>query len=337
LELFSTILKYINSHEIIFSFVLAVTILFVVQLIVGPEKLMRIMLRAMTSFFLPMDSVAEERSDISGLEAKLDSLLAKVDQINSSGENIAEAGHAGPDSDSFPKNDSSLDMERLRFARRERLSGILNGYGIPRGEASDILLQLLLYQLADSAQDPATEIPIKELMAMRTSALENETKWRQKSQFDTVLAQHLGSAASIRRAMLNLFVLVNIILVSSIIFRSADVLSNKEIILGLYVSFATFIVYVYRSSNARALILLAGVEDNKRYHDADKYLEFVGKRGPNERDIEALKILLVNRMEREKNAEHPYELVMKGISNSNILMKGGKIASVQEKVKPGAT
>lgn len=190
----------------------------------------------------------------------------------------------------------------------------------------------MLSRLVDSAKDK-TELPTEKLSEMLYDAVENETRWGQQKRLDTVLSEQLASASSIRRAMLNLFILVNFILIASIILRAEDVLSNKEIILGLYVSFSTFIVYVYRSSNARALILMAGIEDNKRYHDADKYLHLIGRRGPNDRDIEALKILLINRMEREKNSEHPYELVLKGISNSNILMKGGKVSATEIKDK----
>jgi hypothetical protein len=135
--------------------------------------------------------------------------------------------------------------------------------------------------------------------------------------------------------MTNLFVVVNFAVIIAILFKSDQILANKEIVLGLYISFATFMVYVYRSSNARALIIMAGMEDIKRYHDVDKYVCTIGRRGPSERDIDVLKLLTINRMEREKNGEHPYELVLKGISNSNILFKGGKIStsSLKEKDK----
>jgi hypothetical protein len=89
---------------------------------------------------------------------------------------------------------------------------------------------------------------------------------------------------------------------------------------------AAFIVYIYRTSNFRSSVLLALREDAKKYFDAEDYIRRL-KPGasPTDRDVEVLKLLLLNRAEREKMADHPYELVLKGVTNSNIQFKGGKI------------
>ncbi|WP_236492237.1 hypothetical protein, partial [Pseudomonas sp. PA-5-4A] len=113
------------------------------------------------------------------------------------------------------------------------------------------------------------------------------------------------------------------------IFASAT-LTDKAVtgIIGLYISLAAFIVYIYRTSNFRSSVLLALREDAKKYFDADDYIKRL-KAGasPSDRDVEVLKLLLLNRAEREKMADHPYELVLKGVSNSNIQLKGGKMIS----------
>ena len=69
-------------------------------------------------------------------------------------------------------------------------------------------------------------------------------------------------------------------------------------------------------------------EDAKKYFDADEYIQRL-KEGssPTERDVEMVKLLLLNHAEREKQADHPYEVVLKGVTNSNIQLKGGKISS----------
>ncbi|SFM96561.1 hypothetical protein [Rugamonas rubra] len=180
------------------------------------------------------------------------------------------------------------------------------------------------------------DMPIDQLWEMSRKVADEDTRRRQQSDLEASVNQQLGSAASIRRAMLNLFVLFNISLLIVLLFNVSQVLASKEVILGLYVSMATFIVYVYRSSNARVLILLAVKEDLKRYHDAQKYILRFGSKPPTEKDVDVLKLLLLNRVEREGNSEHPYELVLKGISNSNILFKGGKVATSGLKDKPSA-
>jgi hypothetical protein len=144
---------------------------------------------------------------------------------------------------------------------------------------------------------------------------------------EATIEEQMRSAGRIKSVMINLFVIFNIGILLVYLFAAAS-LSDRAItaIIGLYVSLAAFIVYIYRTSNFRSSVLLALREDAKKYFDADEYLRRL-KQGasPSERDVEVLKLLLVNRSEREKLASHPYEVILKGVSNSNIQMKGGKI------------
>jgi hypothetical protein len=139
----------------------------------------------------------------------------------------------------------------------------------------------------------------------------------------------MRSAGRLKTVMINLFVLFNIG-VLLIYFFAGEALSDRAVtaIIGLYVSLAAFIVYIYRTSNFRSSVLLALHEDGKKYYDADEYLKRL-KPGasPTDRDVEVLKLLLLNRSEREKMADHPYELILKGVTNSNIQLKGGKMIS----------
>ena len=145
---------------------------------------------------------------------------------------------------------------------------------------------------------------------------------------DQTVEDQMRSAGRLKAVMINLFVLFNIGVLLVYLFAAAS-LSDRAVsaIIGLYVSLAAFIVYIYRTSNFRSSVLLALREDAKKYCDADAYLHRL-KSGasPTDRDVEVLKLLMINRSEREKMADHPYELVLKGISNSNIQFKGGKIA-----------
>jgi hypothetical protein len=228
---------------------------------------------------------------------------------------------------------SEYERQMLVDLRKLRVEKLLAGIEAPVISNATLLRESIALNLELDLRTPTKETNLKELFELYGKATDEEYRSRQRRGLTDILKSQLASAASIRRAMINLFVLVNMLLVTAIVFRSEQVLSSKEIILGLYISFATFIVYVYRSSNARALILMAGMEDGKRYHDVEKYLAAIGDRSPSEHDIDVLKLLMVNRMERERNSEHPYELVLKGITNSNILMKGGKI-SAESKPNP---
>ena len=153
---------------------------------------------------------------------------------------------------------------------------------------------------------------------------------------EKTIHEQMQSVGRLKAVMINLFVLVNIGILFIYIFSSASLTSQAVSgIVGLYISLAAFIVYIYRTSNFRSAVLLALREDAKKYYDADDYIKRL-KPGssPSERDIEVLKLLLLNRTEREKMAHHPYELILKGVNNSNIQLKGGKMISASKAEKP---
>jgi hypothetical protein len=157
---------------------------------------------------------------------------------------------------------------------------------------------------------------------------------------EKTIQEQMQSVGRLKAVMINLFVMVNIGILLIYIFAGTALTSQAVSgIVGLYISLAAFIVYIYRTSNFRSAVLLALREDAKKYYDADDYIKRL-KPGasPSERDIEVLKLLLLNRTEREKMAHHPYELILKGVNNSNIQLKGGKMISASKAEKaPKAT
>jgi hypothetical protein len=176
--------------------------------------------------------------------------------------------------------------------------------------------------------------PEDTLSAQRERARVSERHERAKI-LEQTIEEQMRSAGRLKAVMINLFVLFNIGVLLVYLFAASN-LSDRAVtaIIGLYVSLAAFIVYIYRTSNFRSSVLLALREDAKKYYDADDYLRRL-KPGasPSERDVEVLKLLMLNRAEREKMADHPYELVLKGISNSNIQFKGGKIIPTSKSAK----
>ncbi|WP_447759293.1 hypothetical protein [Pseudomonas moraviensis] len=157
---------------------------------------------------------------------------------------------------------------------------------------------------------------------------------------ERTIQEQMQSVGRLKAVMINLFVMVNIGILLIYLFAGTALTSQAVSgIVGLYISLAAFIVYIYRTSNFRSAVLLALREDAKKYYDADDYIKRL-KPGasPSDRDIEVLKLLLLNRTEREKMAHHPYELILKGVNNSNIQLKGGKMISASKTEKaPKAT
>jgi hypothetical protein len=205
--------------------------------------------------------------------------------------------------------------------------GGTRGRMTPTG-AARVLLMESLGRAANSAPSVEDAAQIYQRLSDLQDRIDERTALRVTTE------QQLASTSSLKSRMISLFVAFNFGVILALIFSPTAITAGKELILGLYISLATFIVYVYRASNARALVLLAIKEDLKRYHDAEKYLSNLRpKAAPSERDIDILKLLMINRSEREKHSEHPYELALKGITNSTILLKGGKVANVSPRKK----
>jgi hypothetical protein len=177
------------------------------------------------------------------------------------------------------------------------------------------------------------------LLEDRREQLRTSERKDRGSILEKTIQEQMQSVGRLKAVMINLFVLVNIGILLIYIFAGSTLTSQAVSgIVGLYVSLAAFIVYIYRTSNFRSSVLLALREDAKKYYDADDYIRRL-KPGasPSERDIEVLKLLLLNRTEREKMAHHPYELILKGVNNSNIQLKGGKMISASKTEKTPKT
>lgn len=146
--------------------------------------------------------------------------------------------------------------------------------------------------------------------------------------FLKLLEQQLASANATRMVMMNLFVLFNLLLLVFFVFSPGNYTEKGSLtVLGVYVSLSAFIIYIYRASNARSASLLSIKEDDKKLYDVSIFLNRFKKGNTfSNNEVELIKALLVNRLERERGADHPYEVILKGITNSNVLVRGGKIA-----------
>jgi hypothetical protein len=224
-------------------------------------------------------------------------------------------------------------------ARREAIQSELENQ-LTRDLPELVKAKLAQLQAADKSLDSAIRTTIEdavagylstyrpaELLADRKEQARTSERLDRAMNLENTIEEQMRSAGRLKAVMINLFVVFNIGVLLVYLFAASN-LTDRAVtaIIGLYISLAAFIVYIYRTSNFRSSVLLALREDAKKYFDAEDYIRRL-KPGasPTDRDVEVLKLLLLNRAEREKMADHPYELVLKGVTNSNIQFKGGKI------------
>lgn len=140
-----------------------------------------------------------------------------------------------------------------------------------------------------------------------------EEKINREQDLDRFVDMQLRSGGMLRTVFINLFIIVNISIIT-FLFIQPGTGFTKEIltfISALYLSLSLFIVYIYRSSNLRAKALMALKEDSKKYYDAIYYLDSFGQNDHLKGDHQnIIKSILINRLENETIASHPYEKIV---------------------------
>jgi hypothetical protein len=147
------------------------------------------------------------------------------------------------------------------------------------------------------------------------------------------LERESSSAAATKMVMMNIFILFNISTIVLFLFLNREPSKYFAVSFsGLYISLSAFIIYIYRSANVRSSTILSLQESLVKYHNAKSFMKMFKKESEafDESDVEVMKLILRNQAEKEKNISHPYELVFKQLSGSNILFKGGKV-SIEKK------
>lgn len=158
------------------------------------------------------------------------------------------------------------------------------------------------------------------------------------SEYSYLLDDEYRNSIGFKAILINLFVVLNVVLLVTISllaffyperFQGGSSPFPYQISLtisGVYISFSAFIIYVVRFSNARSLTILALREDFSRRDILDSAaMQLVKKEDLNESDVALMKALMLNRAHREQNSSHPYEILLQGISGSNIQFQGGKL------------
>ncbi|WP_411132291.1 hypothetical protein AAFX34_15990 [Vibrio vulnificus] len=157
---------------------------------------------------------------------------------------------------------------------------------------------------------------------------QQERRYKVESELYSAVELERKSAGLLKSVMINLFIVVNFALILLYLLKGADINQYGALsISGLYISLAGFIIYIFRSSNSRTSVLLAIKEDLKKQNTALEYIESVRIKGDvSENDIDFIRMIMANHAEREKTVNHPYEMILKGVSGTNIQFKGGKMS-----------
>ncbi|ELY5208548.1 hypothetical protein SNE94_002775 [Vibrio cholerae] len=230
------------------------------------------------------------------------------------------------------KNASKLIDQELSAYLSENLEKMVNEQLKDTGVIEKQLFEQLESRVNERIDNFLSSKSIEDFAA---SKRENHLIYRRESverELYNTVEQERKSAGLLKSVMINLFVIVNFGLIALYLLKGADISQYGAISLsGLYVSLAGFIIYIFRASNSRTSVLLAIKEDLQKQNSAMEYVENSKQSGLlTEYDIEFIRMLMTNHSEREKKIDHPYEMVLKGVSGTNIQFKGGKMAIAEK-------
>lgn len=147
-----------------------------------------------------------------------------------------------------------------------------------------------------------------------------------------IQSQEYDSAFSLRNKMINLFsfsVFAMILSFFLLIFLKGDVFSIEKyiVVISLFLSLGFFVIYIIKSSNSRTSTLMSIYENQRNYQNMMHFISRLKvENGVTDNDLEIIRMMLVNYSGREKKVSHPYEIILKGLTNSNIQFSGGKMS-----------
>lgn len=266
-------------------------------------------------FFLLKNEVSN--SDLMNIYNKIDTLEEIIKKSDNKKRKIHES------------NDS-LDTEIKEYIDKN-LENILK----PKIEESkDIIYSPVVNELKASISETTTNfLTNKSEDELSELFVKNQYYKNQKIAYDKLsdmLENETISASRLKQVMINLFVVASFLFILFNIFIQQFFNITNEVLLEivlLYFSLGSFIIYIIRTSHSRTLTLLAIREQNVNYMNTMEYLKIITKKNTiTEHDVEIVRMLLTNRAERESKIDHPYEVIIKGVSGSNIQFKGGKMS-----------
>jgi len=200
----------------------------------------------------------------------------------------------------------------------------LNDPEIARGIAISRLDETLAHQVEESLSkyEPAA------ILENRFSLMRHERDESVWHLLEKSAQQERQSSAMLKTVMINIFVIFTFCYIGSYLAFGENFPSIASYILGAsYISLAAFIIYIVRTSHYRTGVLLAIRENLVNQLSAQRFIESDKCSTPlSENDVDVIRMLLTNRTEREHQANHPYEVILKNVQGTNVQFKVGKIS-----------
>lgn len=197
--------------------------------------------------------------------------------------------------------------------------------------------------IAERIESETSALADKYLKNSDTFAKINEQYKLDKKKLDNDrLMKHLDSeyysSQRTKQLMSNLFIVINFIyfvglfafFMNTMILTSTPITDSQiptklAISISLaYLGFGAFIIYMIKFCNARTLTILSLKEDMSKKEDMIDIVKEMLSKDISENHVAILKLTNSNYSMREQATKHPYELLLNGIKDSNIVLKNGK-------------
>lgn len=172
--------------------------------------------------------------------------------------------------------------------------------------------------------------------------INDQYKLHQKKRNNENLMRHLDSeyfsSQRTKQLMSNLFIMINFIYFTGLLFfflktmfltstgiTDSQIPTKLAVSISLaYLGFGAFIVYMIKFCNARTLTILSLKEDLSKKDDIIDIVKDMISTDISENHVAILKLTNSNYSMREQTTKHPYELLLNGVKDSNIVLKNGK-------------
>lgn len=228
---------------------------------------------------------------------------------------------------SLTDNKDVIDFEIKKYVENN-LESILHDKINEPGFVERTVIDDLKSDVTDETRKFLENMQLESLQKLLSESMGAERRKESHDNMAMTLEREANSASMLKMVMINLFVVATVaFLVFNVVIRPELTTDAYIATVAIYLSLGAFMLYIIRTSHFRTSVLLAIREQSSNYFNAIDYLSNI-KNGSaiTEHDVEIIRMFLVNRAEREQKANHPYEVILKGISESNIQFKGGKMS-----------
>ena len=188
-----------------------------------------------------------------------------------------------------------------------------------------ILRERLEKPIENAALKAISGYDLDQILAAKSHLAQEELFSHVVASFEESIKDEHRSAPRIRAIMINLFVVINFAFVALYLAWPNGLPSTLGVSLAVvHFSLVIFIFFMVRIAHYRTGALLSIRENIRNQGLVFRFLDSRSEPLTNV-DADVLHMLLTNHMEREHKTRHPYEVVLRNVSGSNVLLRGGRL------------